>query len=181
METGLEKRIERLEAIEQIRQLASRYAAGLDARDLDAVVGLFVDDGRKVFYRGQDGVAGGEALKASYNVTQRRYTNSQHFVGNHVIEIDDDSHAHGAVYCRVEQELDDKWTITQMHYQDRYERHGGRWYFAERRTASWYFTEWNEPPAGPRKLRYPDRPHEEASIPRAWPSWDKFWKQEKPS
>ena len=98
-----------------------------------------------------------------------------------MIEIDDDDHAHGAVYCRVEQELGEKWTITQMHYQDRYERHDGRWYFSERRTASWYFTEWNEAPAGPKKLRYPDRPHEDAIIPRAWPTWDKFWEAGEPS
>ncbi len=36
--------VERLLAYEEIRQLAARYAVATDARDLDALVALFVDD-----------------------------------------------------------------------------------------------------------------------------------------
>src|SRR5262249_40565635 len=36
--------LERLLAYEEIRQLAARYALAVDARDLDALVELFVDD-----------------------------------------------------------------------------------------------------------------------------------------
>jgi len=38
--------VQRLIATDQIRQLASRYAVAMDARDLDALVALFVDDVR---------------------------------------------------------------------------------------------------------------------------------------
>jgi hypothetical protein len=37
-------RTERIEAIDEIRQLASKYALAIDMRDLDAIVGLYIDD-----------------------------------------------------------------------------------------------------------------------------------------
>ena len=44
--TTLEQRIDRLESIEAIRRIVSRYPLCLDARDIDGVVALFVDDVR---------------------------------------------------------------------------------------------------------------------------------------
>jgi hypothetical protein len=170
-------RIGRLEAAEQIRQLAARYGLAIDARDIDAVVALFVDDGRPVFFRNDNGTPGGQALRDSYHVSQSRYTCSQHFMGNHVIDIDDDDHAHGVVYAFVHQELGDHWTVAAMQYWDKYERVDGRWLFAERRPQSWYFTEWENKPVGPHKMRFPGQPATDASLPAAWPSWDEFWSQ----
>ena len=46
MATTLEQRIDRLESIEAIRGIVSRYPLCLDARDIDGVVALFVDDVR---------------------------------------------------------------------------------------------------------------------------------------
>ena len=40
----LAAKIERLDAIDQIRQLASKYAIGIDMRDMDAIAGLYVED-----------------------------------------------------------------------------------------------------------------------------------------
>jgi ketosteroid isomerase-like protein len=175
----LEKRLGRLEAIEEIRQLAARYALALDMRDIDAVVALFVDDGRKVFFAPglkEDGTPGGDALKARYNRTQRQYSNSQHFIHQHIIDIDDEEHAHGIVYARCEQEIgDDVYTYSASQYWDKYERVDGRWLFAERTGVPWYFTPWNEAPTGLSKMRWTDRPHEHASLPGLWPSWDRFW------
>jgi hypothetical protein len=42
----LARRVERLEAREEIRQLVARYALALDQRDLDALCGLFPEDVR---------------------------------------------------------------------------------------------------------------------------------------
>ena len=176
MDEALSVRLSRLEAIEAIRQLASRYALGLDTRNIDMVVDLFVDDGRPVFLRdGDTGPAGGDALRAYYNQSQRRYSNSQHVVCNHVIDIDDEHHAHGVVYCLVHQELDDLWTITAMQYWDDYELIDGRWVFARRKPQTWYYTDWTTPPTGPLKLRFPGQEPQPASLPGAWPSWDEFW------
>ena len=87
-DSELAARVARLEAVEAIKQLAARYGFGLDARDIDAVVALFVDNGRPVFLNdGSSGPAGGAELRDHYMRSQRRYTNSQHFMCNHVIDI----------------------------------------------------------------------------------------------
>jgi ketosteroid isomerase-like protein len=175
--TVLSARIARLEATEAIRQLTARYALALDMRDVDAVVALFVDDGRSVFFApGESGTPGGQALYARYNMTQRAYSNSQHFVHQQIIDLDDEDHAHGIVYAHCEQEIEDHtWTLCTSQYWDKYERVRGRWLFAERRGVPWYFTPWQEPPVGARKMRWIDRPHEEAGLPHCWPSWHRFW------
>jgi ketosteroid isomerase-like protein len=172
----LAARLDRLEAYEQIRQLAARYGAGLDARDIPAVVDLYVDDGRPVWFgHHPDGVAGGEALRTAYRGSQSRYSQSQHFMCNHVIDLDDADHAHGTVHALVYQELDEHWTIMAMQYWDRYERVDGRWLISERRPHSWYVTEWNQAPTGPLKSRPPGSEPAKASLPDAFPSWRPFW------
>ena len=40
----MSSRLERLESLYELGQLPSRYAIALDARDLDSLVALFVDD-----------------------------------------------------------------------------------------------------------------------------------------
>jgi len=42
--TDLEARIDRLESLDAIRQLVSKYALTLDMRDVDAHVNLFAED-----------------------------------------------------------------------------------------------------------------------------------------
>ena len=42
--TTLEARIDRLESLDEIRQLAAKYSLSLDMRDLDAHVNLFAPD-----------------------------------------------------------------------------------------------------------------------------------------
>ncbi len=171
MEQDLASRLSRLEALEEIRQLASRYALAVDSRDLDTLVTLFIDDDRLF----REGARGRSGLRESFNVSQRRYSNSQHFVCNHVIDLDDEEHAHGVVYSRVEQELGDTWLVMNMQYWDRYERKDGRWYFAERKGMPWYYTDWDQKPTGPTKMRFIDRPRQEAPLPTAWPTWGEFW------
>ena len=39
-------RIDRLESVDEIRQLAAKYSLALDMRDLDALVNLFPEDVR---------------------------------------------------------------------------------------------------------------------------------------
>ncbi|MCZ6823841.1 MAG: nuclear transport factor 2 family protein, partial [Deltaproteobacteria bacterium] len=88
---------ERLLAYEQIRQLAYRYALAVDSRDLDALVELFVDDVQV----GGDRF-GRDALREDFARQLREVGIMILFVGNHVIDLDDDDHAHGVVYCKGE-------------------------------------------------------------------------------
>jgi hypothetical protein len=117
----LSRRIDRLESLEQIRQLPARYALALDMRDLDALAGLFPEDVEVGKSRGR------EALRAWFDRTLRvQFTGTSHHVGNHVIEFEDADHARGVVYSRNEHETATEWVIMQMMYVDDYERSDGR-------------------------------------------------------
>ena len=97
-------------------------------RDLDALVGLFPADVR--VSRDQ---TGRQALRTWLDQTLReQFSGTAHVTGNHIIEFDDNDHAHGVVYSRNEHETGPEWVIMTMMYWDRYERIDGRWYFRRR-------------------------------------------------
>src|SRR3954471_21811983 len=100
----LARRIERLEATEAIRQLAARYALALDSRDVPTLAGLFVPD-----VETGDGRVGREALAEWFDPILRPYATTFHLIGNHIIDLVDDDHANGVVYCRPEHEVGDLW------------------------------------------------------------------------
>lgn len=173
----IEARIDRLESIDEIRQLVSKYALTLDMRDLDAHVNLFAKDIR--ISREQ---TGRPALKAWLDDTLRlQFTGTSHHIGNHVIEFDDPDHAHGIVYSKNEHETPNadgaaEWIIMQMIYWDNYERVDGTWYFRRRLPCYWYAVDLNKPPVGDKKMRWPDRESYDGAYHELFPSWERFWK-----
>jgi hypothetical protein len=175
MHETTEQRLARLEAAEQIRQLASRYGLALDSRDMDAIVALFIDDGRPVFYRGDVGTPGGEALKESYIATQSQHTASQHFMCNHIIDFDDDTHAHGVVYAIVRQEREGKHFVIEVAYWDKYEKVGSNWLFAERRPRMWRRAEWHDQDINSAQINKDSTLPDFNILPEAFPSWAPFW------
>ena len=174
--TDLASRIDRLEALDEIRQLAAKYSLSLDMRDLDAHVNLFAAD-----IRVSRELTGREHLKRWLDDTLRQqFTGTSHHIGNHVIEFDDPDHAHGVVYSKNEHETPcadggTEWVIMQMLYWDNYERIDGRWYFRRRLPCYWYATDLNKPPVGDNKMRWPDREPYEGAYHDLWPSWTDFW------
>lgn len=169
----IEARLDRLESIEEIRQLASRYGVALDMRDLDALVGLFVDDVRV----GRDSV-GRKALRDWLDETLRvQFTGTSHHIGNHVIEFEDADHARGVVYSKNEHETPTEWVIMQMMYVDDYERRADRWYFKRRLPLYWYATDLNKPPLGDYKMRWPGVEPYEGGYHALFPSWQEFWQR----
>lgn len=172
----LEQRVDRLESIDAIRQLAAKYSLSLDMRDLDAHVNLFAPDIR--ISRDQSGRA---AMKRWLDDTLRQqFTGTSHHIGNHIIEFSDPDHAHGIVYSKNEHETPRKdggtdWVIMQMVYWDNYERMDGVWYFRRRLPCYWYATDLNAPPIGENKMRWPDRERYEGAYHELFPSWKAFW------
>lgn len=172
----LEQRIERLEALDEIRQLPAKYALALDMRDMDAMVSLFPDD-----VRVGKGASGRAALRAYMDTTLRApFTGTSHHIGGHIIEFDDATHAHGIVYSKNEHETPvpggaDEWVIMQMMYVDDYVRADGRWYFARRLPLYWYATDLNKPPVGPDKMRWPGTDAVAGNFHKLFPSYDEFW------
>ena len=113
----------------------------LDARDLDALVALFVDD----VDAGADG-RGRAALKRWYDGVLRRFYRSIHLICGHEFDFVDADHATGSIYCRAEHEDGDGWYVITMRYDDVYERRNGQWCFVKRREHPWYSVDVTERP-----------------------------------
>ena len=170
------QRIDRLESLDEIRQLAAKYSLSLDMRDLDAHVNLFAPDIRV----SREKSGRGHLKRWLDDTLRQQFTGTSHHIGNHSIEFDDAEHAHGVVYSKNEHETPREdggtdWVIMQMLYWDNYERIEGRWYFRRRLPCYWYATDLNSPPVGKNKMRWPDREPYEGAYHALWPSWDEFW------
>jgi hypothetical protein len=172
-------RLDRLESLDEIRQLAAKYSLALDMRDLDAMVNLFPEN-----VRVGKGTSGRAHFKKWMDQTLReQFTGTSHHIGNHIIEFEDPDHAVGVVYSKNEHETptadgDIEWVIMQMIYWDHYERIDGRWYFARRLPCYWYATDLNKPPVGDQKMRWPDRDHYDGAYHDLFPTWKAFWDAE---
>ena len=175
-EKTLEQRIDRLESLDEIRQMAAKYSLALDMRDLDAMANLFPEDVKVGKQR-----SGRAHLKKWLDETMRnQFTGTSHHIGNHIIEFINPDEAVGVVYSKNEHETpsengDIEWVIMQMIYWDNYQRIDGRWYFKRRLPCYWYATDLNKPPVGDNKMRWPDREPYAGAYHDLWPSWQKFW------
>lgn len=165
------QRLDRLESIEAIRQLAGKYSLSLDMRDLDAHVNLFAPD-----IRVGAGRTGRAHLKQWVDDTLRhQFTGTSHHIGQHIIEFADADHAVGVVYSKNEHEAGAEWVIMQMLYWDDYERIDGQWFFRRRLPCYWYATDLNKPPIGDMKMRWPGREPYHGTFQTLFPSWQAFW------
>lgn len=172
-EQDLEARIARIEAIEAIRQLAYGYALAVDARDLDALVGLYVPD-----IRVGGGREGRAALRETFDAALRQFTTSAHHVTNHLIELLGEEDAIGLVSCRIEHEVGDHWVTASLLYHDRYARRGDEWLLRGRVQTRLYATSHDDPPVGAKKVRWPGAEPAESGFYDALPSWGEFWDEE---
>ncbi|MES2498854.1 MAG: nuclear transport factor 2 family protein, partial [Pseudomonadota bacterium] len=84
MNDDILNRIDRLESIDAIRQLAAKYSLALDMRDADAWVGLFPAD-----VKVGNGQTGRAALRQWFDETMRQqFDGTSHHIGGHIIEFD---------------------------------------------------------------------------------------------
>jgi len=166
--------LERLIATDQIRQLAARYAVAMDARDLDALVALFVEDVRVGKQE-----SGRDALRRNFDVQLRNIGISILFVGNHVIDFEDDEHARGVVYCKGEIQDDDRWVHQAIQYRDLYEKREESWYFVRRQHLLWYGIEHAADsvpnPLALEPANWPEKHAGKGTIPESWSTWQRFW------
>jgi ketosteroid isomerase-like protein len=162
--------LDRLVAHDEIRQLAARYALAVDSRDLDTLVGLFVDDvqvGRETFGRA--------ALRAEFDRSLREIGISILNVGTHVIDLVDDDRATGSVYCKGEIQDGDRWIHQAILYRDTYERRNERWYFVRRLHRLWYGAEVGVNPLGLPPANWPEHHDGLGTVPECWDTWREFW------
>ena len=169
---SIEERIDRLESLAAIQQLAQRYGVAVDSRDIDMLVELFVPDVRV----GRD-ESGREALHRWYTRVLRQHGPSCHLVANHVVDFDDADHAHGIVYCHDElsHPEDQEWAQGMLQYWDTYARVDGEWFFHRRRFHRLYIVDWLTRPSHHGVSNRSETTLTSHWLPDAFPSWQEFW------
>jgi hypothetical protein len=165
-----EERLTRMEALDEIRQLAHRYALAVDSRDIEGLVALFVSNVR--VGRNKSGRA---ALAEWYGRSLERFGATIHFVGNHVIDVLSPDSASGVVTCRDELETGGEWQVGMIQYWDEYCREDGQWFFRRRKLHRWYLADALTRPGWGVGVNADDAVIRTSQLPDAWPSWDAFW------
>ena len=167
---------ERALAYAEIRQLAAAYAFHTDAKDIDALVQLYVPDVRISSSR-----SGRETLSGLMRDALRQVGVTFLNVGTHHIELaDDGTTATGVVYCKAEIQDGgpdaDRWIHHAIQYHDVYERRDGRWYFgANRKHFLVYGLEVAERPLEQPPANWPEHQTGRGTHPQALASWHTFF------
>ena len=144
------KNARELSDIEELRELALRYAQCVDGRDGPALAELFIEDGvidgSGYFTKGRKGVA---AIPAFLDT---KYEATFHAVHNHIVRLAGDV-AEGEVYAtshHLRKEADGQLVdyVMIMRYHDEYARQADGWRFAHRKIVlEWTETRTAAPPA----------------------------------
>jgi 3-phenylpropionate/cinnamic acid dioxygenase small subunit len=164
----LGERLQRVEDALEIQQLAIRYAMAVDERNIDAWLDLFVPD----VCVGQ-GLIGREALRDFIVPQVKLFYRSIHQIVGHRLELISGERATGAVYCRAEHEVGDRWIVIAIRYDDEYRKVDGKWYFARRNDKHWYETDLVERPQDIAFSGWPSAPSR-PRVPDSM-SWAHFW------
>lgn len=124
---------EELAAIEEIRQLAYRYAYAQDFRDRELLLSLWAET--------EEPARSPEIDVHTVRAEAERWFRkgpTVHFVGNHLVEVEGPDEASGSVYCWAQLDLGEEFVDQAILYRDRYVRRDGRWLFLTRRHLLWY-------------------------------------------
>lgn len=164
--------IERVIARDEIRQLAYRYADAIDRHDVDAMVELFVPDAR--FAPGAEGSP--EKTRAFWADVMAGTGVTILFVGNHIIDVDDETNARGTVWARGWIDDRELGFIEQMvKYIDRYRCHEGQWRFVSRKHYLWYGQVAERNPLEQPAANWPASQVGAGSVPHTDPAWIAYW------
>jgi len=162
---------------EEIRQLAAKYAYHTDAKDIDALVELYVPD-----VRISSTMSGRDTLHRLMTEALRDVGITFLNIGTHMIEPDPDDadRATGVVYCKAEIQDggpdSERWIHQAIHYLDVYERRDGRWYFgANRKHFLVYGAETGENPLTLQPADWPTKQTGRGTHPQALATWQTFF------
>lgn len=147
----------------QLRELAERYAVGLDRADPELFESAFLPDGSLVVHwpaadpsDDSDRRDGHGVIRQTIDSLRSRYTNTMHFLGQTFYERGSDGPV-GVVYCVAHHiangESGSTNFVMHLRYHDRYALGaGGRWGIAERHArCEWSETRPVDPPIAARR------------------------------
>lgn len=172
MSTTEDDRIEALIAREEIRSLPIRYAAAVEARDVDAMAELFSPHARFGSYgEGPDG------LRRLMTDSLTGSLFAVILVANHLIDLHDESHGSGQVWAHCYAHTRADGFVDQLiRYEDRYEKLDGRWLFNHRRHRLWYGASHTRSPLAQPAANWPASQVGVGDIPLADPEFLAWWR-----
>ena len=135
------RRLQQLEDRAEIGELVARYGLVMDNRDMQGMRELFTPD---VIVRSADGVMNATGLESVIDMFRARFSvlgPSNHFTHDRIVDFDatDPELARGTVLAHAEMNRKGRPMLAAIRYADRYQRHRGRWRFAERVLAFFYY------------------------------------------
>lgn len=158
-------------AREEIRQLAYRYAAAIESRDTDAMADLFVPHARFGKYG-----AGREGLRMLMSQSLEASVFAVILVANHIIELDAADRGHGQVWAQCFAQNHSEGFVEQLiRYEDRYEKHAGRWRFVHRKHRLYYGADRPTSPLTQPAARWPQSQIGVGDLPLADPAFQNWW------
>lgn len=163
--------VDRVWSVQEIQQLACRFALAHDSRDIDAVDRLFVKADEPLEFPEINIVN----VRATWPEYWRVAGPTMLFVSNHIVDLIDHDHARGTVYCLCKLDIAGDWLEVAVMYQDEYRRDEGSWRFQQRRHLMWYGIELPERPFDQPKTTWPASPLGRGSLPEDFPSWRAFY------
>lgn len=134
-----ERRLARVEADQQIRQLVSRYCFALDERLPDELGALFAEDATM---RSGDGAMNSEGREAILKMFYGRLDllgPGSHYMHDVQIDFVSDGEATGKVSAHVEILRKGVMMVGAMRYRDRYRKTAEGWKFAAREVGFLYY------------------------------------------
>ena len=174
----LERRIARLEAREQIRELVTDYSMAVDDRDIPTIARLFTVDAVFAHADGTMTVEGRDAIAEFYATRLGEMGPTFHYPHCHRIEFVDDDNATGVVLAHAELAFGDSTHYTGLRYLDRYRCRDGVWRFADRQLKFLFFMPLADFVAGglghPNRKRYPGQEPVPTDLPEGQASWQSF-------
>ena len=163
--------IARAVARDEIRELALRYASAIEKRDVEAMVDLFVPHARFGTYG-----KGPDALRRLTEDSTKGLVFAVIFVANHRIDVEGPDRARGEVWARCVAQREEGDFVEQLiKYEDRYERHAGRWLFLHRRHRLWYGVAHAESPLQQKAAEWPKRQVGVGDVPLDDPEFRAWW------
>jgi uncharacterized protein (TIGR02246 family) len=136
----IEQRLARLEATEELRNLAKEYCHGLDKRDLNRFLAAFAPDG--VWVLGEDNEPTGH-VEIGKTVTEGiwpAFSETHHWTSNHVLDWSGATPRGTCDVSATVRQTSGEWLRASATYVDTYVQSDGRWLIG-RREATVHFTE----------------------------------------
>lgn len=131
---SLEERLERLEAIEDIRNLMALYCRSVDMRDQEAFLSIWQED---AVYEVPHGVADGKArISEMFHTIINNRQKLHHHTTNAAIEVEEEqaTAVSDVFYYRLD--MQGKSELMSGTYRDEFSKSTGQWLFKRRSFAS---------------------------------------------